>query len=457
MARKQRVFIENMTYHILLNCLEHMHVFKKDLDKEFFLELVGQYSKTYGVEIHSYVLSDTYFEFLATAKNKECLPKFMQSLGRLYVKYFNKKYKRSGTLWKGRYKSSLVEFNTYLFDVMSFIERRVKTKYSSLNKNLFAQEDGIIIYHPMYKNLGFSKEERVKKYKFFFEKNSKEKDEFILNSLLKQELTATKEFIRKLENSLGLVLQTKKRGRPKKIKKDRRMYKNLQILDKEIHKDLKVSEMKDLFFAKDLSLVPTMINEVANMGRSFPIVFINEKESLTLVSIISLGNGNLAINEEGKWITNYVPITLRKYPFAMASVSDDPQQRVVMIDESSKLLSKIEGKELFKEDGSASELLENAIKFLSDNEEIVLTTKNIVSEINESGILEDREISVGEGEEKKVLVSGFKVVDKEKLNALSDDILASWVRRGIISFIDLHLKSLDNINVLFQLANQRQK
>ncbi|RXK12294.1 hypothetical protein CP965_11045 [Halarcobacter mediterraneus] len=457
MAKKQRIFIENMTYHILLNCLSDMNVFKKDIDKEFFLELVSQYSKTYNVQIHSYILDTEYFEFLATSKNIESIPKFMQTLGRLYVSYFNKKYERSGTLWQGRYKSSLVEFNTYLFDVMSFIERRVKTNYSSLNKNLFDKKDNIVIYHDKYKKLGFTQEQRIKKYKVFFEQNNKEKDDFILNCLEKQKITATKKFIQKLENNLGLALQSKKRGRPKKTKKDIKMYKNLQILDKEKHKTLKVSEMKDLFFAKDMSSIPVMVNELGAVGKSFPVVFINSDEASTLVAITSLGNGNLAINEEGKWITNYIPISLRKYPFSMAAVRDNPEQKIVMIDEDASLVSKTKGRQLFKKDGSQSELLENAIKFLSDNENTVLMTKKIVEEIVKSGILEDREISVGEGEEKKVLLSGFKVVDKEKLNKLSDDILASWVRRGIISFIDLHLKSLDNINTLFQLANQRQK
>lgn len=457
MARKQRIFIENMTYHVLLNCLDHINVFEKDIDKEFFLELVSHYSKIYDIQIHSYLLDTEYFEFLATSKNLESIPKFMQSLGRLYVNYFNKKYERSGTLWQGRYKSSLVEFNSYLFDVMSFIERRVKTKYSSLNKNLFDKKDNIVIYHDKYKKLGFTQEERVKKYKVFFEQNTKERDDFIFDCLVKQKITATREFVKKLENSLGLVLLSKKRGRPKKMKKDIKMFKNLQILDKEKHKGLKVSEMKDLFFAKDMPSVPVMLNEVETVGKTFPIVFTNSKETPMLVTITSLGNGNLAINEEGKWITNYIPITLRKYPFSIASVKDKPEQKVIMIDEDSLLVSKSKGKQLFKKDGSQSELLEKAVKFLSENDKYNFATKELVSEIIKSGILEEREISVGEGEEKKVLISGFSVVDREKLNNLSDDILASWVRRGIISFIDLHLKSLDNINTLFQLANQRQR
>jgi len=446
-----------MTYHILLNSLDNMKVFQSDTDKEVFLELVLEYSQNYEVTIHSYIVDSNFFEFLATSKNIDSLPKFMQSLGRLYVSYFNKKYSRTGTLWQGRYKSSLVEVDKYLFDVMSFIERRVDTQYSSLNKNLFNKKNEIVIYHEKYKQLGFTQEQRISKYKIFFDKHTEEKDAFIYNALLKQKLTATDMFITRLENRLGLVLLSKKRGRPKKIKKDEKMYKNLQLLDKEKHKTLKVAAMENLFFAKDMPSVPLMLNEVENVGKTFPVVFTSNEKSPSLISIVSLGNGNLAVNGEGKWITKYVPITLRKYPFAMASVKDNKDQKVIMLDEDSSLVSKSKGKQLFKKDGSQSETLTNAIKFLSDNEKYVYMTKKIVSEIEKSGILDDRDISVGEGEEKKTLVNGFKIVDKEKLHALSDDILASWARRGILTFIDAHLKSLDNIQTLFNLSNQRQK
>lgn len=66
----------------------------------------------------------------------------------------------------------------------------------------------------------------------------------------------------------------------------------------------------------------------------------------------------------------------------------------------------------------------------------------------DAGILEEREISAGEGEEKKVLVKGFQVVSREKLNALEDSILAEWVRKGYIGLIDLHLRSLETISAL---------
>ncbi|SMP89223.1 SapC protein, partial [Epsilonproteobacteria bacterium SCGC AD-308-O04] len=196
-------------------------------------------------------------------------------------------------------------------------------------------------------------------------------------------------------------------------------------------------------------------NEVALLGAAFPVVFTAD-EKPSLVALVSLGGDSLGINADGKWITSYVPSYLRKYPFSLASTKENPDQKVILIDEDSSLFSKSKGKQLFKKDGDKSETLTHAIEFLTTHENQSIITNNVAKVIADSGILEDREISVGEGDEKKVLVNGFKVVDREKLNALSDDILADWVRKGIISLIDAHLKSLDNIQALFDIAHQRQ-
>lgn len=233
------------------------------------------------------------------------------------------------------------------------------------------------------------------------------------------------------------------------------MYKNLVVLDKEQHKSLKLNPLESLSFAKDVDFMPVVANEVSLVGAAFPVVFTAD-ETPSLVSLVSLGGGSLAINEDGKWITSYVPAYLRKYPFALASTQENPEQKVILIDEDSLVFSKTKGKQLFKKDSSHSEVLSNAINFLTAYENESVVTNNVAKVIADSGILEDREISVGEGEEKKVLVEGFKVVNREKLNELSDDILADWVRKGIISLIDAHLKSLDNIQTLFNIAHQRQ-
>ncbi len=233
------------------------------------------------------------------------------------------------------------------------------------------------------------------------------------------------------------------------------MYKNLVVLDKEQHKELKINPLENLSFARNTAFVPVIASEVALVGAAFPVVFTAD-ENPALVALVSLGGESLALNAEDKWITSYVPSYFRKYPFSLASTKENPEQKVILIDEDSSLFSKSKGKQLFKKSGEQSDTLSHAIEFLTNHENQAVVTANVAKLISDSGILEDREISVGEGEEKKVLVQGFRVVDREKLNALSDDILADWVRKGIITMIDSHLKSLDNIQTLFDIAHQRQ-
>ena len=460
MARKRRIFLENLSQHVLLSSLNNMHIFPNKIDYEVFIKILEEINQKYYIQIHAYIIMPTYFEFVATPKDADTLPKFIQSLGRKYVSYFNEKYARTGTLWEGRYKSSLVEDDLYLFDVMKYIESQSDKDYefSSVHKNLYAKLDGIITCHKLYKKLGYTDEQRVSKYTDFFNLDfDEEKYKFITTCINKQLITGSLAFIKRLENLIGITLISKTRGRPKKetTNKRKKMYKNLVVLDKEKHQDLKISSLEDLYFAKETSHIPVVAGEVAPVGATFPVVFTGD-ENPSLMAIVSLSGESLAINNEGKWITKYVPSTLRKYPFSLGNTKDNPDQKVILIDEESSLFSKSKGKQLFKKNGDKSESLSKAIEFLTLHEKEVKVTQNIAKLIADAGILEDREISVGEGDEKKVLVNGFKVVDRDKLNKLSDDILADWVRKGIISMIDAHIKSLENIQTLFNLAHQRQ-
>ena len=398
-------------------------------------------------------------EFLATFKNSEDLPKFMQTLGRVYVRFYNKKYNRTGTLWGSRYKASLVQEQLYLFDVMKYIE-----SFGDINSkkcNYYGLKDEIVTPHALYKNLGFSDDVRALKYKEICDSLELNRFEFVKERIEKQKPTASDAYISHIEALVGKIIESNTtRGRPKKnIKNDkkenRKMYKNLVVLDKTKHKDLKVKGMSDLFFAKDLNFIPMIAGEVELVSKSFPVVF-SGGENPSLIAITSLGGGCLAINSEGKWIDSYVPSFLRRYPFSLASTQDNVNQKVILIDEDSSLFSQSEGNALFDENGEQSETLGHAIKFLQSYDNNNIVTQNVAKLISDSGILEEREISVGEGEEKKVLVKGFLVVNKEKLNELSDDVLASWVRNGIINLIEAHLKSLENIQKLFEILYKQQ-
>jgi len=460
LARKNRVYVKNTSQHIILKSLNNLVLFQDESDYKTFKFMLEELNKSHSIDIHAYILMPQYFEFLTTPKHADSLSKFMQSLGRKYVGYFNKKYEKTGTIWEGRYKSSLLEDELYLLDVMRYIEQKADKDYafSSVRKNLFAKVDSLVSQHEQYQKLAYTDNYRLEYYTRFFNSIVDDaKNEFITSCLEKQLVTGSKEFVKNLEELVGMTLSSKNRGRPKKQTKIQRkkMYKNLVVLDKKRHKDFKVSQLENLSFAKQTAFIPIVINEIEVTSANFPVVF-TSNEDPSIVSLVSLGGDSLAISIENKWITSYVPSYIRKYPFSLASTKDNQEQMIVLIDEDSSLFSKSKGKQLFKKNGDQSDILTHAVDFLTSYENQMVITKKLAKTIANSGILEDREISVGEGAEKQVLLQGFKVVNRDKLNALSDDILADWVRRGIIGLIDAHIKSLTNIEKLFKIANQRQ-
>lgn len=455
MARKVRVFVKDTPQHILIESLPDIKLFLEESDYSFFYEKLCQLSLKYQLDIHAYTLEKKFFQYIATPSTEESISKFMQSLGKSYVTYYNKKYNRTGTLWNGRYKSSLVEQKLFLFDIMHYIES-FPSSYSSQKSNQKLKKDPLIVLHPIYKNLAFTDESRVKLYNKH--QISQEHLEFIKESLQKQTITGTKYFIKELEQKLGESLSPKKRGRPQSQSKNikrKNMYKNLVLLDKNNHKDLKINPLQNLNFAKGMKFIPTLVQEVKTISNSFPVVFTSD-ENTSLVTIVSLGADNLALTSDGKWQATYIPAVLRKYPFQLASTKENTDTKVILIDEDAELFSTSNGEPLFTKDETPSAVLENAKNFLLSFDSQAAITNNIIKLIKEADILEDREIAVGQGEDKKVLVNGFKVVSKEKLYDLSDDILADWARKGILSFIDSHLESLSHIQNLFTLASSRQ-
>ena len=121
MPRKPRIEIAGY-YHIINRGVEQRVVFKKPSDFEYFEELMCFYAKSYGITIHNYCLMTNHYHLLIEIQ-EENLSKFMRQLNMSYAIYFNKKNKRVGHLWQGRFKSWYVTDEAYLYTLMCYIEQ----------------------------------------------------------------------------------------------------------------------------------------------------------------------------------------------------------------------------------------------------------------------------------------------------------------------------------------------
>ena len=180
MARQKRLFIRNIPVHVLQVGHNQQPCFFDELDYKYYLYQLKKSSEKYDVAVHSFVLMANHIHLLATPANKAALGRMMQSLGRNYVQFINEKYNRSGTLWEGRYKSTLIEPSSYYFFLMSSyiesnplrsdcVKRLDEYQWSSFQANALCHSCDILSQHLLYADLGNSNEIRALVYRELFE------------------------------------------------------------------------------------------------------------------------------------------------------------------------------------------------------------------------------------------------------------------------------------------------
>lgn len=122
MARLPRLTLPGYPHHVIQRGNNRQAIFASAADYQSLLDLLDENAEKFGIAIHAYVLMSNHFHLLATPQTTDGLPLMMQAVGRRYVRYFNDGQKRSGTLWEGRYKSTLIQTDRYLLACMVYID-----------------------------------------------------------------------------------------------------------------------------------------------------------------------------------------------------------------------------------------------------------------------------------------------------------------------------------------------
>ena len=122
MARLPRLTAPGFPHHVIQRGNNRQAIFMDAADFTTMLDLLTEQSKKFQVAEHAYVLMDNHFHLLATPETVEGLPMMMQAVGRSYVRYFNHRHGRTGTLWEGRYRSTIVQSERYLLACMVYID-----------------------------------------------------------------------------------------------------------------------------------------------------------------------------------------------------------------------------------------------------------------------------------------------------------------------------------------------
>ena len=164
MARLPRLTLPGQPHHIIQRGNNRQAIFLSSGDRQFLLDLLKENATKFGVAIHAYVLMTNHFHVLATPSTADGLPHMMQAVGRRYVRLFNDSNHRSGTLWEGRYKSTLIQAERYLLACMVYIDLNpvragLSTQasdfpWSSYGHYAGLRADELITPHPLFWTLG---------------------------------------------------------------------------------------------------------------------------------------------------------------------------------------------------------------------------------------------------------------------------------------------------------------
>jgi putative transposase len=227
MARLPRYFVKGQPQHIIQRGNNRELIFVHDDDYLFYLECLQDAIKKNKLRIHSYVLMTNHAHILASPEVETSISKTLQSVGRRYVQYFNYTYKRTGTLWEGRYKATVIDSDQYLLTCMRYIElnpvraEMVKQPneypWSSYAANAEGNNNKLIKSHEIFRQLGVNEAERQSAYRQLFRLTIGKSDLVALREATnKGWVLGNDRFREEIERLSGRRSVAKARGRPKK-------------------------------------------------------------------------------------------------------------------------------------------------------------------------------------------------------------------------------------------------
>jgi putative transposase len=227
MARLPRLVVPHQPHYIIQQGIDRQLVFRDEEDYAAFLKWLREAARQFKVALHAYVLLPDQVQLLVTPSDATGLAKMMQWIGRYYVPYFNRKYSRSGTLWQGRFRATIVDPERYFMTCCRHIELGplrtdlvtdlANYPWSSYAHHAGMRSDPYITDHPSYWRLGNTPFEREAAYKALAEQAlTAEQIQAIQQGVMTGWTVGSEQFKDGLERQAQRRVRPALRGRPRK-------------------------------------------------------------------------------------------------------------------------------------------------------------------------------------------------------------------------------------------------
>ncbi|MEO8385133.1 MAG: transposase [Betaproteobacteria bacterium] len=227
MPRRARISLPGIPWHIIQRGNNRSVCFHAEEDYQFYLHYLKEFAVKFGCAVHAYVLMTNHVHLLLTPAAEDSTSLLMKHLGQLYVQYVNRTYKRSGTLWEGRFRSCLTQSESYVLACYRYIELNpvragmvVKPqdyRWSSYHANGLGRANALIAPHDEYRRLGRTESDRREAYRALFRAHV---DEALVNEIRGATngnyALGDQRFQKQIETALGRRVVRGVSGRPPK-------------------------------------------------------------------------------------------------------------------------------------------------------------------------------------------------------------------------------------------------
>jgi putative transposase len=170
-----RTYFPNLSAHVYHRGNNRMAIFSEQTDCDVFLNILAAAAEWHDVSVHAFVIMTTHFHLIATPNTETALPAAMKQVGERYVRYFNRKYRRTGTMWEGRYRAKHLTDERHWLTCLRYVEqnpvraRMVATAdaypWSSYGVHGLGRSVDWLVPHAVYLRLGATDEERRTAYR----------------------------------------------------------------------------------------------------------------------------------------------------------------------------------------------------------------------------------------------------------------------------------------------------
>lgn len=179
MPRLPRYVLPGYPQHVIQRGTDRCPIFRSDRDFAFFHERLRAACRVHGCLVHAYVFMTNHVHLIVTPEQRDSISRTMQVVGTRYVQFFNAEHGRTGALWEGRYKATLIETDRYLLACYRYVELNPvragmvahpgEYRWSSYHVNAGGRLDGLVTPHGVYLSLGRSAAERLAAYRRLFD------------------------------------------------------------------------------------------------------------------------------------------------------------------------------------------------------------------------------------------------------------------------------------------------